>query len=232
MSDYVKRYTLRQIVEHLCVMVLFILLAVTGFPQKFSEVSWSGWVIESLGGIDRSRWLHRSGGILFTVLVGFHLLTELFLVVSGRVRLSMVPKRKDFQDAVVMLRYYLGLSEEQARFDRYDYRQKFEYWGLILGSMVMIATGYILFYPLFVTLFLSGEVIPAAKMAHGSEGLLAFLVVITWHIFNAHLSPEVFPFDTSIFTGKISKERMEKEHPLEYARIPDDPGEEQSGADA
>jgi hypothetical protein len=29
----------------------------------------------------------------------------------------------------------------------------------------------------------------------------------------------VFPFDTSIFTGKISEERMEKEHPLEYERL-------------
>lgn len=47
---------------------------------------------------------------------------------------------------------------------------------------------------------------------------MAFLVVITWHLFNAHLSPEAFPFDTSIFTGKMNRERMEKEHPLEYER--------------
>jgi formate dehydrogenase subunit gamma len=62
-------------------------------------------------------------------------------------------------------------------------------------------------------------VIPAAKMAQSSEGLLAFLVVITWHVFNAHLSPDVFPFDSSIFTGKVSAERMETEHPLEYERM-------------
>jgi formate dehydrogenase subunit gamma len=48
---------------------------------------------------------------------------------------------------------------------------------------------------------------------------MAFLVVILWHIYNAHLSPDVFPFDKSIFTGKISLERMEHEHPLELARI-------------
>jgi hypothetical protein len=48
---------------------------------------------------------------------------------------------------------------------------------------------------------------------------MAFLVVIVWHIYNAHLNPDVFPFDWSIFTGKISRHRMIEEHPLELARI-------------
>ncbi|MBI4443937.1 MAG: DUF4405 domain-containing protein [Acidobacteria bacterium] len=219
MSGFLRRFTLRQIVEHLCVMVLFILLAVTGLPQKFAQAGWARWIIEALGGIDQARWLHRISGIFFTVLVGFHLLMELSRVAMGRGRLSMVPTRQDFRDAIIMIRYYLGLSDEHARFDRFDYRQKFEYWGLVLGSVTMIATGFILYYPIFVTWLLPGEVIPAAKMAHSNEGLLAFLVVIIWHVFNAHLSPEVFPFDATIFTGKISRERMEKEHPLEYARM-------------
>src|SRR4051812_12876883 len=66
---------------------------------------------------------------------------------------------------------------------------------------------------------LPGEVIPAAYLAHSQEGLMAFLVVIVWHIYNAHLSPDVFPFDTSIFSGRISAERMRHEHPLEYERL-------------
>jgi hypothetical protein len=32
----------------------------------------------------------------------------------------------------------------------------------------------------------------------------------------AHLSPEAFPMDTSIFTGKIRKDKLRDEHPLEY----------------
>jgi hypothetical protein len=34
-----------------------------------------------------------------------------------------------------------------------------------------------------------------------------------------HFSPEVFPLDTAIFTGKISRERMLHEHPIELASI-------------
>ncbi|MFI5323980.1 MAG: hypothetical protein ACHQ6U_10705, partial [Thermodesulfobacteriota bacterium] len=52
-----------------------------------------------------------------------------------------------------------------------------------------------------------------------NEALLAFLVIVIWHIYNAIFSPEVFPLDTSIFTGKISRERMLHEHPLELASI-------------
>ena len=48
---------------------------------------------------------------------------------------------------------------------------------------------------------------------------MAFFVITIWHIFNAHLHPDVFPFDASIFTGKISRERMVHEHPLELARL-------------
>jgi hypothetical protein len=74
-----------------------------------------------------------------------------------------------------------------------------------------------------------GQIIPAAKVAHSNEGLMAFFVITIWHIFNAHLNPDVFPFDPSMFTGKISRERMLHEHPLELARIEGRPVEELLG---
>lgn len=218
---YWTRFSGRQRLEHFLVMVLFLLLAITGFPQKFFDMGWAQWLILHVGGIERVRWLHRAFGLCFAVVAVLHLAVVLSLAAGKRIELNMIPTKKDFRDAIITLRYYLGISEEQAQFDRYEYRQKFEYWGLILGSLIMISTGFILLYPIFWTGFLPGEVIPAALVAHSSEGVLAFLIVIIWHIYNAHLNPDVFPFDTSIFTGRISEERMEKEHPLEYARLKD-----------
>ena len=219
MTEYVIRFSRRQRLEHIGVMSLFLILSFTGLPQKFYQAGWAETMILWMGGIDRVRWIHRAAGILFTLLTFTHLMTAIGLVLTGRSNLSLVPTRQDFTDAIVTLRYYLGMSEIKARFGRFDYRQKFEYWGLVFGAVIVIATGVVLLFPLQVARFLPGDLIPAAKLAHGNEALMAFLVVILWHIYNAHLSPDVFPFDTSIFTGKVSRERMEHEHPLEWAEI-------------
>jgi cytochrome b subunit of formate dehydrogenase len=156
---------------------------------------------------------------MFGALLVAHVARLAAEVAFGRTSLSMIPTRQDFADAVQTLRYYFGATDKPARFDRFDYRQKFEYWGLLLGSAIVVGTGLILLFPIATARFVPGEVIPAAYLAHSQEGLMAFLVVIVWHIYNAHLSPDVFPFDTSIFTGRISVERMRHEHPLEYERL-------------
>ena len=225
MSAPVVRFSALQRFEHFTVMALFAVLAVTGFPQKFSEQHWAQLLIGWLGGVDTARWFHRAAGMLFGVLLAAHVMRLVYQVARGTVSLSMVPTRQDFADAVQTLRYYFGLTDRQARFDRYDYRQKFEYWGLLLGSAIVVGTGLVLLFPILTAQLLPGQVIPAAYLAHSQEGLMAFLVVIVWHIYNAHLSPEVFPFDTSIFTGKISEERMRHEHPLEFERVQPQPTE-------
>jgi formate dehydrogenase subunit gamma len=211
-----ERFSLLLRGEHVLVMIFFIMLVITGLPQKYFEASWSGWIIMRLGGIDMTRFIHRMFGILFAALAVWHLGRVTLLVLLRKVRPSMIPTFKDFSDAVQMLKYYLGLTEEHPKFDRYDFRQKFEYWGLVFGGMFMIVTGFILYFPIFFTKFFPGVIIVVAKTVHSYEALLAFLVIIIWHMYGAHFNPDIFPFDPSIFTGKISRERMEKEHPLEY----------------
>jgi formate dehydrogenase subunit gamma len=213
------RFTRRQRVEHAIVMSLFTILAVTGLPQKFFEYDVAAWLLGLMGGVDGARWLHRMSGLAFAGFFVLHIGSLVWGVLSGKSSMSMVPTRKDFTDAILQIRYYLGVTNEQARFDRFDYRQKFEYWGLVFGAVIVISTGIILYWPVAAATVLPGEFIPAAKVAHSNEGLLAFLVVILWHVYNAHFNPDVFPFDKTIFTGRISRERMEHEHPLELERL-------------
>jgi cytochrome b subunit of formate dehydrogenase len=168
MKETFVRFSLRQRVEHTLVMSLFIVLAVTGFPQKFSDAGWARGMLRLMGGVEIARGLHRFAGIAFAFLAAGHLGTAIVLVATGRSRPSMIPGRKDFADAIKTLRYYLGASDEQARFDRFDYRQKFEYWGIVMGGLLMVATGLILYFPLFVTRLFPGVLIPIAKVAHSS----------------------------------------------------------------
>jgi len=217
--DDVIRFRLRDRVEHLLVMIVFFALALTGLPQKFHDVGVSKTIVEALGGIAQVRYLHRLAGVLFALMTLIHLVTVLGAVVRGQSTLAMVPGAKDFRDVVTTLRYYLRISDQRAQFDRFDYKEKFEYWGIVFGGLIMITTGFALLYPIAATRFLPGQLIPAAKVAHGNEGLMAFLVVILWHIYNVVFAPEVFPGSKTIFTGKISRERMRHEHPLEYARL-------------
>jgi formate dehydrogenase subunit gamma len=213
------RFSLLQRAEHFAVMSVFFVLAVTGFPQKFYDHRWAQVLTGWLGGVDTARWFHRAAGLAFAALLTAHVLRLVVEVVRGRVSLSMVPTRQDFRDAVQTLRYYFGLTEQQPKFDRFDYRQKFEYWGLLLGSTIVVGTGLVLLFPILTAWLLPGQIIPAAYLAHSQEGLMAFLVIIVWHIYNAHFNPDVFPFDTTIFVGTISEERMRHEHPLELERL-------------
>ncbi len=219
MSTYIVRFTLKQRIEHVLTMVVFTLLCLTGLPQKFYGSGWAQRLVDLFGGIDSARWIHRFCGWALLISTLFHFYSAIFTIAQKKTRLSMIPTRKDFEDAVATLRYYLGLRDHGPKYDRYDYKQKFEYWGLVVGNIVMVLTGLILIYPTAVARFLPGQLVPAAKVAHSNEGLMAFLVITIWHVYNAHLNPDVFPFDTGIFTGRISRERMLHEHPLELARI-------------
>jgi cytochrome b subunit of formate dehydrogenase len=214
--EYVVRFSFWARFQHAAVILLFGLLLVTGMPQKWPSHGWSVWLIDQMGGIFAARWLHRVAGIAFGVLLVAHLVVAITGVLTRRMRASMLLGRKDFQDAVDNLRYYMGRTDTQPRFDRFDYRQKFEYWGLVFGGVVMVVTGVILMYPIAISHILPAELIPAAKVMHSYEALFAFLIVLIWHMAGAHLSPEAFPIDLSIFTGKIRKDKLRHEHPLEY----------------
>jgi formate dehydrogenase gamma subunit len=219
MSKYIVRFSVHQRVEHFITMVVFATLCLTGLPQKFYQADWGSALVRFFGGIDSTRWIHRWAGIVLAVSTVVHFATAIAGMLSKKIGFSMVPTRKDFEDAVQQLKYYLGMTDQHPQYDRFTYKEKFEYWGLVVGNVIMVLTGFMLFYPVQAATIIPGEFIPAAKVAHSNEGLMAFLVITVWHIFNAHLNPDVFPFDASIFTGKVARERYLHEHPLELARL-------------
>lgn len=213
------RFHLSHRLEHLVLMVSFTALCITGIPQKFHEAGWADWMIGAMGNIETVRFLHRFFAIVFMLEAVYHFAYVGYVLLIKKGAPTMLPTWKDAGDAFQSFKYFLGLAPRPPKFDRYDFRQKFEYWGLVWGGLIMIITGLILWFPVEVTQFVPGILVPAAKAAHGWEAVLALLTIVTWHFYNAHLNPHALPFDESIFTGKISEERMMEEHPLEYERL-------------
>jgi formate dehydrogenase subunit gamma len=216
-EEYVRRFHPARIVEHWVHVLFFVTLVSTGLSQRFYMFDISQWFIMLLGGIDNVRIVHRVAGILLSLAIVIHIAVAVRGVVYKKWKLTMVITRKDVADAIHTIRYYLGLEIAPAEEGRYTYKQKFEYWAILTGVLIMMVTGFILWFPVMITKVMPGEIIPAAKVLHANEALVVFLIIAVWHVYNAIFSPEVFPLDTSIFTGRLSKERMQQEHPLELA---------------
>ena len=211
------RFTRSDRVQHAVMALSFLVLAVTGLPQKFlyRDLGLVDVAIDLLGGIELVRVVHRIAATVLMAVMVFHVLDVAYRIVVRRVSLSMLPRYQDLLDAFHSLRFNLGLAKQGPRMDRYTWEEKVEYWSLVWGTMVMIVTGFMLWNPIATARFLPGEFIPAAQVVHGGEALLAVLAVLIWHFYSVHLRH----FNRSMFTGELSAHEMEAEHPLELERI-------------
>ncbi|MBI4405440.1 MAG: cytochrome C [Deltaproteobacteria bacterium] len=215
----VERFSVFRRIEHLFVIATFVALCLTGFPQKYYAAGWSSALLKFFGGLDTARAVHRISGIIFSIHAVIHFAIIVMGILLGKMQLTLLPTSKDIHDIIHTLRYYFGKAKALPLYPKFHYRQKFEYIGLIFGGVVMIVSGLILLYPVLITHYLPGQLIPAARIAHSGEALLAFLVIIIWHLYGSHISPEVFPMDKTIFTGYMTKEELEEKHGLEHERV-------------
>ncbi len=215
----VERFSLAQRAEHFVLLLLFNLLALTGLPQKYSSTAWAARLITVLGGIGRARFIHRTAAVLLITLGIYHLAVVVATRNRPVRRHDMGLSPRDLHELIGDIKFLAGLSRERPPIGRFDYRQKFEYWAVLWGTVLMAATGVIMWYPAVVTRWIPGVVIPASRVAHGGEALLALFAVIVWHFYNAHFRPDIFPMDPAMFTGKIPLERMEHEHRGEFEEL-------------
>jgi len=133
--------------------------------------------------------------------------------------LALIPGKQDLLDMFGMLRFYVGLEKHKPRFDRYNFIEKFEYLALAWGTVVMVATGFILWFEEQAMLILPKWALDVATVVHSWEAVLAFLAIVVWHLYHVHLNPEVFPMSRIWLDGKISETELKEHHPLEYERI-------------
>ncbi|MEO0231726.1 MAG: cytochrome b/b6 domain-containing protein [candidate division WOR-3 bacterium] len=217
-EEYFIRFSLNVRLQHFILALGCLILIITGLPIKFHEAGWAEIYFKITGGIQVSRILHRIGAALLILVAIWHTI-YLFTKEGRREFKELLPRKKDFLDFFQNIKYFLGLTKEKPKFGRYSYIEKFDYWAVYWGMVIMIVSGTLMWLHNFFLGIIPKFFLDIAREAHSDEALLATLAIIIWHWYNAHFNPEVFPFNPTIFTGKISKERMIKEHPLEYEKI-------------
>jgi formate dehydrogenase gamma subunit len=209
------RFRIPERIEHWIVVLSFIALAVTGLVQKFALLGISQSLIALVGGVENVRIIHRIASIVLMVEAVYHIGMMLYKLFVLRLRPTILPSLSDVRNAIHALGYNLGLAKKRPQQGRYTFDEKAEYWFMVWGTLIMGITGFIMWNPIASTRILPGELIPAAKAAHGGEALLAVMSIIVWHLYHVHLRS----FNKSMFTGYLSEEDMIHEHPLELADI-------------
>ena len=205
--------------QHITLFTSCVALILTGLPVKFHDTSWAGWMFDNMGGIEISSLLHRIGAVGLMVVGVYHLI-YISLIRHGRWNFGLlIPTPQDARDVVQQIRYFLGRTEEKPRFGRFSYVEKFDYWAVYWGMVVMVGSGLLLWFEGLTLAVFPKYVLDIANEAHSDEALLATLAIIIWHFYNVHFNPRKFPMNKVWITGRMSEEEMLEEHPLEYEEI-------------
>jgi cytochrome b subunit of formate dehydrogenase len=218
------RFTRAQRYLHAALFSSFLGLAATGLPLRFSESIWARGLAQAVGGFGAILFFHKFCALVLTVAFLIHvkdLITRAFVHHEKGIfwgPTSMVANWKDVKDLFGHLRWFVGLGPKP-QFERYAYWEKFDYWAVFWGMIVIGFSGYAMWFAPFFARFLPGWALNAVLVIHSEEGLLAILFIFSIHFVNTHLRPDSFPMDMVIFTGVETEEEFKHKRSMEYARV-------------
>jgi len=214
-----RRFSLNFRLQHIVLFVSTITLIITGIPLWCLEYPSLQGVVAAFGTIDTVRYIHRVAAIGLIVVSVYHVLYTIYTREGRREFVRLLPYPKDFVDVTKNSLYFLGLRKERPRFGRYTYYEKFDYWAVYWGCVIMIGTGVVLWFPEIAAQYFPWFSYELASEIHADEAILAALALFIWHFYNVHFNPSRFPGTFLWWHGKMSREEMLKDHSLEYEEL-------------
>jgi cytochrome b subunit of formate dehydrogenase len=127
---------------------------------------------------------------------------------------DMLPGLQDAKDFLQNMSYYLQRGKKPL-FDRFNYKEKLEYWTGWIGNIIITVTGFFLWFQEFFPKF----IFDLSILIHTMEAILASSAIMVWHFYEVHLKPGKFPMSNVWLDGKISEHELEEEHPLQYEKV-------------
>ena len=226
------RMTLNERIQHFLLLSSFITLVITGFALKFPESVWVRWVIDIFGeaAFEWRGTIHRIAACVMVADSIYHLLYVSFTERGRRLIKDFWFQKQDIVDIKQSIRYYLGKVKDRPKYGRFSYIEKTEYWSMMWGTIVMSLTGGALWFENMFLPIISNTGMNIATAIHFYEAILATLAILVWHLYFVIYNPDVYPMNKAWFTGYLTEEEMEKEHPLELEKIrPQKPEEPEPG---
>ncbi len=221
---YFMRFTLMQRYMHAIMFTTFLGLAATGLTIRFSTNAWAQHFAFAIGGFGAILFVHKLCAVTLTFEFLYHVkdiaVRILFRKEKGLLwgPSSMVPNLQDLKDIIGNFRWFFGLGPKP-EIGRYAYWEKFDYWAVFWGMIIIGFSGYVMWFGPFFGRFLPGWALNAVQIVHGEEALLAITFIFSIHFVNSHLRPDNFPMDTTIFTGAMTEDEFKERHGHEYQKL-------------
>ncbi len=214
-----RRFPTGMTIGHLVLTISFTALAVSGFALRYPETWWAQAIFHGDAGLAARGVVHRIAAVVLVVLAVVNA-AYLLGTRKGRKELgSLMMTFKDLKDVFHNLGYIVGLFSRPPLFDRYSYIEKFEYWGMWWGTLLMIITGFSMWFVNVFLKFLPKLALDIVALIHFYEAWLAVLTIIVWHLYYMIFDPQTYPMNWSWITGHITVEDFKERHPLEYERV-------------
>jgi cytochrome b subunit of formate dehydrogenase len=214
------RMTFGERVQHMALMSSFILLVITGFMLRYPDAWWVAGIRRiSSRAFELRSIIHRAAAVVMVTASLYHLAYIAFTSRGRQFIRDMWWRWRDLRDPITALRYNLGSSSERPKFDRFSYVEKAEYWALVWGTIVMVVTGFVMWFDNTFIGLLSKLGYDVSRAIHFYEAWLASLAILVWHIYFVVFNPDVYPMNMAWLKGTLSEREMEEEHPLELERI-------------
>ncbi len=226
--------------QHGLLVSSFIVLMLTGLPLLSGEVGLIRLLVGRGGAHTLRGVLHRAAALVLIADLAWHLLYTVLTERGRRNIRDKAPRWQDVKDAFALIAFNSGLAaflrrrgllrrffekhptlrfDSRPEFGRYSFVEKFEYWSLLWGSVIMIVTGFFMWGPGMSLRLFPLWLHQVFVVIHGYEAILAFLAILIWHMYTVHLNPEVFPMSRVWLDGGIAGADLRRFHPLEYRRI-------------
>jgi formate dehydrogenase gamma subunit len=219
----VRRFTLHQRLQHWFLVLTFTTLCLTGFPMKFADRAWAAWVIKALGGLTAVRNIHRFTGAALVIGFIYHAAYVFNYMRKSRkttrqswvkifFNLPLCMNPRDLREMMALLAFLVGIRRTRPEGHRFTAEEKFEYFGVFWGTMLLGLTGFLMWFNGYVSRYLPGRVITASNLVHSFEAFLALLHVGILHVASVIFSPVVFPISPAMFTGDTPPGEMAESH--------------------